>query len=100
MSLKLERVVWRMLASSGDGSTDDAHHGDGGHSEFGVHIQYEDLYYSLVFLMSIYAGGQIAQRLLKMPSLVGEIVAGILLGPPLADFVPFPESWVLLGEMG
>lgn len=50
--------------------------------------------------MVIYLAGQFASRLLKMPSLVGEIVAGILLGPPLADFVPNPEAWVLLGEIG
>ena len=31
---------------------------------------------------------------------VGEICAGILLGPPLADFVPLAEAWVLLGEIG
>lgn len=35
-----------------------------------------------------------------MPDLVGEIIAGILLGPPLADYVPNPEAWVLLGEIG
>ena len=32
-----------------------------------------------------------------MPSLVGEIFAGILLGPAL---VPFPVSFVMLGETG
>ena len=36
----------------------------------------------------------------RMPSLVGQIFAGILLGPPLADYVPNPEAWVLLGEVG
>jgi len=35
-----------------------------------------------------------------MPSLVGEIVTGFLLGPPLADFVPFPEAMVLVGSFG
>jgi Kef-type K+ transport system membrane component KefB len=38
--------------------------------------------------------------MLGMPSLVGEIVAGFLLGPPLADFVPYPEALVLVGEIG
>jgi Kef-type K+ transport system membrane component KefB len=37
---------------------------------------------------------------LGMPALVGEIVTGFLLGPPLADFVPFPEAMVLVGEIG
>ncbi|KAL7544273.1 hypothetical protein ACHAWF_007655 [Thalassiosira exigua] len=35
-----------------------------------------------------------------MPALVGEIFAGFLLGPPLADFVPHPEALVLVGEIG
>jgi hypothetical protein len=70
------------------------------HSEFGVHITYEDLYDTFLFLVAIYVAGQIASRILKMPCLVGEIVVGILLGPPLADFVPNPEAWVLLGEVG
>ena len=35
-----------------------------------------------------------------MPALVGEIFAGFLLGPPLADFVPYPEALVLVGEIG
>lgn len=48
----------------------------------------------------VYVAGQFAARALKMPCLVGEIVAGILVGPPLADFVPNPEAWVLLGEIG
>lgn len=36
----------------------------------------------------------------RMPNLVGQIFAGILLGPSLADFVPLPQAWVLLGEVG
>jgi hypothetical protein len=89
--------LYRALAE--DVHTDDAHGGDE-HSEFGVHIVYEDLYNTIVFFACIYVCGQIASRLLKMPSLVGEIICGILLGPPLADFVPNPEALVLLGEVG
>ena len=91
----LSDVTVRFLAEShGD---DD--HGDD-HSGFGVHITYEDLYYSVVFLTCVYVSGQVASRFLQMPSLVGEIICGILLGPPLADFVPNPEAWVLFGELG
>ena len=54
----------------------------------------------MVFFAMIYVGGQIAARLLRMPSLVGEIFAGILLGPNLADYVPYPISFVMLGEIG
>jgi Kef-type K+ transport system membrane component KefB len=35
-----------------------------------------------------------------MPSLVGEIFVGILLGPNLAAYVPNPVSFVMLGEIG
>ena len=41
-----------------------------------------------------------ASRFLKMPSLVGEIFVGILLGPNLAAYVPNPVSFVMLGEIG
>ena len=69
-------------------------------SEFGVHITYNDLYNTIVFFACIYVCGQIASSLLRMPSLVGEIICGILLGPPLANFVPNPEAFVLIGEVG
>lgn len=75
--------------------------GDDGHSEFGVHITYEDLYGTVVFLCCTYVAGEFAKRVLRMPSLVGEIFCGILLGPPLLDdFVPNPEAWVMFGELG
>lgn len=78
---------------------EDAQAGDDGHSSFGVHIEYEDLYDAVLFFVAIYLSGQIAS-FIKMPALVGEIVCGILLGPPLADFVPNPQAFVLLGELG
>lgn len=67
---------------------------------FGVHVEYEDYYAALVFLLSIYLGGLFAARFLKMPALVGEIIVGILLGPPLADYVPYAEAFVMFGEIG
>jgi len=82
-----------------DDLTDTEHAADG-HSQFGVHVIYEDLYHSLVFLICIYVAGVVSARLLKMPNLVGEIVCGIILGPPLFDFVPNAEAFVLLGELG
>lgn len=89
----LDAVYNRFLAEGGEDSHSD------GHSEFGVHITYEDLFESILFLVAIYVSGQIA-NVLKMPSLVGEIVCGIILGPPLADFVPNAEAWVMFGEVG
>jgi len=78
-------IIWRYLSEE---------------EGLGVHIEYEDLYDTIVWLVAIYAGGQIASRCLRMPDLVGEIVVGILLGPPLANFVPNAQAWVLLGEIG
>lgn len=66
----------------------------------GVHITFQDLYSSIVFLAAIYVAGQIAQRVLKMPNLVGEIICGILLGPEVANFIPEVTAWVILGEIG
>lgn len=66
----------------------------------GVHIAYTDLYAALVFLAAIYAGGLAVSRFLGMPALVGEIFVGIFMGPNLLDFVPYEESFVLLGEIG
>lgn len=91
------RRLYRALAEEG---TDDGDYGSDSHSEFGVHVTYEDLYSTVVFFACIYICGQIASNLLKMPSLVGEIICGILLGPPLANFVPNPEAFVLIGETG
>uniref|UniRef100_A0A7S1Z7Y7 Cation/H+ exchanger transmembrane domain-containing protein n=1 Tax=Ditylum brightwellii TaxID=49249 RepID=A0A7S1Z7Y7_9STRA len=95
-----EEGYYRSLAG-GDAKGDDGHGDDGGgHGEFGVHITYEDLYAAMIFFTAIYVAGVFASRVLKMPSLVGEIFAGIILGPPLADYIPNPEAFVLLGEIG
>ena len=86
--------------------TDEPYDGHGGddagehHSEFGVHITFGDLYASIIFFTFIYLMGAFAQRVLKMPSLVGEIFAGIILGPPVANWVPNPVAFVMLGEIG
>jgi len=71
-----------------------------GDSEFGFHIEFKDLYATIVYLACIYVLGQFASRVLQMPSLVGEIFCGILLGPPLINFVPNAEALVLIGELG
>ena len=105
MSLRIEQFFVRFLAGTDGGGVTQygegiEEHSDSDHSDFGVHVLFSDIYYSVVYLACIYVAGQIASKLLRMPPLVGEIIAGILLGPPLADFVPLPEAWVLLGEIG
>lgn len=74
--------------------------GGEGDESFGVHITYENLYLSVFFLASIYAAGMLSSTVLKMPALVGEIFCGIILGPSLLNYVPYAESFVLLGEIG
>lgn len=71
-------------------------------SEFGFHIAFMDLYATIVYFACIYVFGQFASRVLQMPSLVGEIFCGIILGPPLAGFIPssMEEALVLIGEVG
>eukprot|EP00578_Thalassiosira_sp_NH16_P024234 CAMPEP_0181102102 /NCGR_PEP_ID=MMETSP1071-20121207/14128_1 /TAXON_ID=35127 /ORGANISM="Thalassiosira sp., Strain NH16" /LENGTH=971 /DNA_ID=CAMNT_0023185037 /DNA_START=77 /DNA_END=2992 /DNA_ORIENTATION=- len=80
----------------------DSHGDDGAHSdahEMVVHVTYADIYAILLFLIIATAAGIFTAKL-GMPALVGEIFVGFLLGPPLADFVPFPEALVLVGEIG
>mmetsp|Transcript_900 Transcript_900/g.1893 ORF Transcript_900/g.1893 Transcript_900/m.1893 type:complete len:799 (+) Transcript_900:145-2541(+) len=84
----------RLLASSGDEDHSD------GHSEFGFHIEFKDLYLTLLYFSCIYVTGKFVSRVLRMPSLVGEIFCGILMGPPLANLVPNAEALVLIGEVG
>ena len=62
-----------------------------------IHLFFSD--HILVFLIVDTAAGIFTAKL-GMPALVGEIFAGFLLGPPLADFVPYPEALVLVGEIG
>lgn len=78
----------------------DAAAGDGDEVEFGVHITYEALYHSIVFLSLIYAAGMLVSRFASMPALVGEIFMGILLGPYGLNFVYNTEAFVMLGEIG
>jgi Kef-type K+ transport system membrane component KefB len=73
--------------------------GDGG-SEFGVHIKYDDLWFAMVYLGGIYVIGFIFERVLFCPALVGQIAAGIIFGPQIANIVPYEEAFVLLGEIG
>lgn len=74
--------------------------GENHEEHFGVHVHYSDIYAAVVFLSSIYAAGILATRVFRMPSLVGEIFCGILLGPNLFNFVPNVEAFVMFGEIG
>lgn len=73
---------------------------DDDEEDFGVEVEYEHVYDAMVFLTATYLAGIALSKFLKMPALVGEIFAGIILGPELLDYVPYEESFVLLGEIG
>jgi Kef-type K+ transport system membrane component KefB len=83
-----------LAGGGGDGSS------NGG--SFGIHIEYEDLWYAIVYLAAIWTLGLLSEKLLFMPSLVGQIFAGILCGPQLLKIVssPYDQAFVLLGEIG
>jgi Kef-type K+ transport system membrane component KefB len=52
-----------------------------------------------VFVAAVFLVGKITGAL-GAPSLVGEILVGVLLGPPVLDFVPNPGVLMLVGEVG
>lgn len=54
---------------------------------------------TVVFVAAVWLAG-ISSKRLGMPSLVGEIACGFLLGPPLADFVPYPHAMTVIGSLG
>jgi len=87
---------WWMRSGGGGGGQDPA--SEGGH--LGVHVKYEELYDGMIFLALVWVTGQVASRVFRMPALVGEILMGILLGPSALHIVPFPQGWVLFGEIG
>ncbi len=85
-------MAGRYLGGGGEGD-------DGGHS-FGVHVNFDDVWFAMVYLAAIWIMGFLGEKILLMPSLVGQIFAGIICGPELLDIVPLPEAFVLLGEIG
>ena len=70
-------------------------HGGGGelHHDFNMVIL---LTFSFA---SIWCAGKAASKL-GLPTLVGEIMVGVVLGPPLANLMPVPEALMLFGEVG
>jgi len=81
---------------------------DGGHAAPAAAAElggshHDDEFYSLtmllVFLLATWVVGKAAMKV-KIPSLLGEMVVGMVLGPNLLDVVPFPNALVLVGEVG
>ena len=60
---------------------------------------FEDLFKTIAFLAAVWFGANLC-GLIGFPTLIGEIIAGIVLGPPLLDFCPFPDAMRLIGNFG
>ncbi len=55
---------------------------------------------NLLLIMAAALGGGMLAKRLGYPSILGELLAGILLGPPLLGWLPSDESLAVLGELG
>ena len=71
----------------------------GGEDDLIVVVTFRDIYKVILFIAVAWFLGELSVYV-GLPSLVGEIAAGFLLGPPLADFVPYPGALVLTGNIG
>lgn len=63
------------------------------------HFTFEDVVFTMIFLSAIWAAGKLCERI-SMPGLIGEIILGSILGPQLANFVPQPLAFMMIGEIG
>jgi len=59
---------------------------------------FSDLLPLFLFLLAVWTAGRIIKAT-GGPALVGEIIAGCLLGPPLANFAPEHRGIMLVGDM-
>ena len=55
---------------------------------------------SLLFVAVILFCGSVFERVFRTSPLLGQIVAGLLLGPSLWNVVPHPTAVALLGKLG
>ena len=62
-------------------------------------FDFNTLILTVVFLTLVFFTSKLFE-LIRIPSLVGEIIIGALLGPLFADLVPSYEMLMLLGELG
>ena len=62
-------------------------------------FDFVNLILTTVFLALVFFSSKLFE-MLRVPSLVGEIIIGALVGPLFADLVPSYEMFMLLGELG
>ena len=60
---------------------------------------FTEIFYTVIFIILVWISGKIAAAA-GAPSLVGEILVGVILGPHVVDFVPFPSALKSIGEVG
>ena len=68
-------------------------------NDLSVNVSFEDILKTVVFLLLTWMSANLC-KLIGLPSLAGEIIAGVILGPPVLDFCPYPEAMVLIGSFG
>eukprot|EP00486_Rosalina_sp_Unknown_P008386 CAMPEP_0201579786 /NCGR_PEP_ID=MMETSP0190_2-20130828/27623_1 /ASSEMBLY_ACC=CAM_ASM_000263 /TAXON_ID=37353 /ORGANISM="Rosalina sp." /LENGTH=246 /DNA_ID=CAMNT_0048014729 /DNA_START=136 /DNA_END=873 /DNA_ORIENTATION=+ len=72
---------------------------DGHTEDHGIEDAFEHIYFVMLFMACLWFVGKIFARC-GLPSLVGEIVVGIILGPNLLNFVPYSDALIVIGEIG
>jgi len=69
------------------------------HGDPATGFSFNEIYATLTLFISIWVCGKIAV-LMGMPSLVGEILIGVVLGPNLLEFAPKVGALKMFGEIG
>ncbi|KAL3914568.1 MAG: hypothetical protein SGILL_006051, partial [Bacillariaceae sp.] len=67
--------------------------------QLSVDVTFEDILKTVVFLLVTFLAANLC-KFISLPGFVGEIIAGVVLGPPVLDFCPYPEAMVLIGSFG
>lgn len=84
-------IVYRRLSDSTNDDDDD--------TSFTTQVTFHEIFQVMLFIVVVHYVGELG-TVVKTPALVGQIFAGIALGPQVLNFVPFGKSLVLLGEIG
>eukprot|EP01084_Bolivina_argentea_P314685 545059_1 len=64
-----------------------------------IESAFQHIYFVMLFMACLWFVGKVFARC-GLPSLVGEILCGIILGPNLLGFVPYSDALVVIGEVG
>ena len=112
------RLTWRWL--TGGDAGDERLGGDGGderigderrrlgsasddpcgdHSGHHIPFTFNDVEQFALFYIALWACGKLAEAL-WLPSLAGELLCGMVLGPRLSSFVPKPDAVMMIGQVG